>query len=79
MGTTGDSTRHLKTLWKGAKPWQWKTLKYGHSQPLGYRTYRKNRHLWQLHLTPIHVARDNARWEFGVCLGKRTLFVLSHS
>ncbi|MFI8191367.1 hypothetical protein ACIF8T_21530 [Streptomyces sp. NPDC085946] len=78
MSTTADSTRHLGTVWRGEKPWHWKALKVGHVQPRGYRTYWRTRRLWQLHLTPIHIARDNSQWEIGVCLGKRTLFLLSH-
>lgn len=79
MSTTAESTRLIKTVWHGEKPWQWKALKIGHVQPRGYRTYWRNRWLWQLHLTPIHVARDNGQWEIGVCFAKRTLFLLSHS
>jgi hypothetical protein len=79
MSTTADSTRHLKTVWRGEKPWQWKALKVGHVQPRGYRTYWRSRWLWQFHLTPIHIARDNSTWEIGVCFGKRTFFLLLHS
>jgi len=78
MSTTADSTRHLGTIWRGEKPWHWKALKVGHVQPFGYRTYWRSRWLWQLHLTPVHVARDNSQWEIGVCFGKRTFFLLSH-
>jgi hypothetical protein len=78
MSTTGDSTRHLRTVWRGEKPWEWKALYVGHVQPRGYRTYKRSKWLWQIHLTPVHVARDNGKWEVGVCFGKRTFFLLSH-
>jgi hypothetical protein len=78
VSTTADSTRHLGTVWRGEKPWHWKALKVGHAQPRGYRTYFSSRWHWQLHLTPIHIARDNSQWEIGLCLGKRTIFLLSH-
>ncbi|MEU3613508.1 hypothetical protein ABZ725_14490 [Streptomyces sp. NPDC006872] len=78
MSTTADSTRHLGTVWRGEKPWHWKALKTGHVQPLGYRTHYSSRWHWQFHLTPIHIARDNNSWEIGLCLGKRTLFLLTH-
>ncbi|MFE7727386.1 hypothetical protein ACFU5D_16525 [Streptomyces anthocyanicus] len=78
MSTTADSTRLIKTVWRGEKPSHWKALKTGHVQPFGYRTYWRSRWLWQLHLTPIHIARDNSQWEIGLCLGKRTIFLLTH-
>jgi hypothetical protein len=78
VSTTADSTRLIKTVWRGEKPWHWKALKVGHVQPHGYRTYRRSRWLWQFHLTPVHVARDNSTWKIGLCFGKRTIFLLSH-
>ncbi|MEX3099536.1 MULTISPECIES: hypothetical protein [unclassified Streptomyces] len=79
MSTTADSTRYLKTVWRGEKPWERKALYVGHVQPRGYRTYWRSRWLWQLHLTPVHLHRDCGRWEIGVCFGKRTFFLKSHS
>ncbi|MFD6025689.1 hypothetical protein [Streptomyces griseoluteus] len=79
MSTTADSTRHLGTVWRGKKPWHWKALYLGDVQPRGYRTYWRSRWLWQFHLTPIHAARDNDKWEVGICFGRRTLFLLSHN
>jgi hypothetical protein len=78
MSTTAESTRHLKTIWRGDKAWHWKALYLGHVQSRGYRTYRHSRWLWQIHITPVHIARDNSKWEIGVCFGKRTFFLLSH-
>lgn len=78
MSTTAATTRHLATLHRGAEAWHWAALKVGHVQPPGYRNYRHSRWYFQLHVTPVHVARYVNTWEFGVCLGKRTLFVLRH-
>ncbi|MER7053469.1 hypothetical protein [Streptomyces sp. NPDC000351] len=78
MSTTADSTRLIKTVWRGEEPWHWKALYKGHVQPPGYRNYWTDRHHWQLHLTPIHVERDWDKWEIGLCLGKRTAFLKTH-
>lgn len=78
MSTTADSTRHIRTLRRGAKPWHWTALYIGHVQPRGHRTYWRNRHIWQLHLTPIHLHRHGSRWEIGLCWGRRTVYVLRH-
>jgi len=78
VSTTADSTRLIKTVWRGDKPWHWKALKAGHVQPRGYRTYWRSRWLWQFHVTPIHIARDNSQSEIGLCFGKRTIFLLTH-
>lgn len=78
LPTTADTTRHISTVWKGEKPWHWKALYRGHSQPRGYRSYWHNRHRWQLHLTPIHLSRDGEKWTAGLCFGKRTIYLASH-
>lgn len=78
MSTTADTTRHLGTVWRGSKPWDWKALYVGHAQPRGYRTRWTDRHRWQLHLTPIHIERDWDKWEIGLCFGKRTVFLKTH-
>ncbi|MER5694939.1 hypothetical protein ACWDBO_31515 [Streptomyces mirabilis] len=78
MSTTADTTRHLRTVWRGEKPWHWNAIYTGHAQPRGYRTYRKSRWLWQFHVTPVHIARDNSRWEIGLCFGRRTVYLLRH-
>lgn len=78
MSTTAASTRPLRIIWRGKEPGEWKALYLGHVQPRGYRTYRRSRWLWQFHVTPFHIARDNTKREFGVCFGKRTFFLLSH-
>jgi hypothetical protein len=78
MSTTADSTRHLRTIWRGEKPWDWAALLVGHVQPRGYRTYWRHRRFWQLHLTPVHLHRDGARWEAGLCFGKRTIYIKRH-
>lgn len=78
MSTTAASTRHLKTLWRGEKCWEWLALYVGHVQPLGYRTYWKHRRFWQWHVTPLHLHRDGGKWEAGLCLGKRTIYLKRH-
>lgn len=80
MTTTAATTRHLATLWQGTKPWHWTALKYGHAQTVGYRNHVRYRRyqFWQLHITPIHIGRHGDKWEYGICLGKRTLYVLRH-
>ncbi|MGC5019031.1 hypothetical protein [Micromonospora sp. DT47] len=78
MSTTAASTRHLHTIYRGEKPWDWAALYVGHVQPRGFRTYWRNRYRWQLHLTPIHFHRDGEKWEVGVCLGRRTVYVKRH-
>lgn len=78
MSTTADSTRYLKTVWRGEKCWEWKALYVGHAQPFGYRTYWRSKFFWQLHLTPVHVHRDGQKWEIGVCFGKRTFYLKIH-
>lgn len=76
--TTADSTRHLKTVWRGEKSWHWKAIYIGHVQPLGRRTFWRDRFMWQLHLTPIHVGRAGDTWTAGFCFGKRTAYLYSH-
>lgn len=78
LTTTADTTRHLRTVWRGEKAWQWKALYAGHVQPIGYRNYRHDRWRWQLHLTPLHISRDGAKWTLGLCFGKRTVYLYSH-
>lgn len=78
MNTTADSTRHLKTIWRGEKSWHWKALYVGHVQRLGMRTFRRSPFFWQLHVTPLHLSRDGDKWTAGLCLGKRTVFLYSH-
>jgi hypothetical protein len=78
MSTTATTTRHLRILWRGEKPWHWLALMIGHVQPLGYRTYIQSRFLWQFHVTPIHLYRDSSGWEAGLCLGKRTIYLRRH-
>lgn len=79
MNTTADSTRYLRTLWRGDKPWHWLALYVGHVQPLGYRNRWHSRWRWQFHLTPIHVSRDGSKWTAGLCFGRRTIFVFKHA
>lgn len=78
MSTTAATTRHLRTVYRGEKPWDWAALYRGHVQPRGYRTYWRGRHFWQLHLTPVHLHRDGGKWEAGICWGRRTLYVKRH-
>lgn len=79
MTTTGETTRHLWTIRQGDPAWHWSGLFVGHvGRPIGRRSFWSSRHLFQLHVTPLHVARANTTWEYGLCLGKRTLYVLRH-
>lgn len=82
MSFTAAAHRHLRTLWKHPTiAWHWTTLNYGHAQAHGVTRrwcYRSARRLWQLHWTPIHVARDGAKWTYGLCLGRRTVYVMRH-
>jgi hypothetical protein len=78
VSTTGVSTRHLRTLYQGEPCWNWTSLYVGHVQPRGYRNYWHDRRRWQFHLTPVHFERHHECWEFGVCWGRRTLFVKRH-
>lgn len=78
MSTTADSTRRISRVWKGSSPGRWAAFHIGHSQPRGFRTYRRGRFLWQFHVTPLHLYRDKSSREFGVCFGKRTLFLMVH-
>lgn len=78
MNTTAATTRHLRTLWRGERPWHWLALYVGHVQPRGYRTFWRGRWFWQWHLTPLHFSRDTTGWTAGLCLGRRTLFVYRH-
>ncbi len=77
-GATADTTRHIKTVWRGDKPWHWKAIYTGHAQPLGYRNYWRSRHNWRLHLTPVCAARYGAKWTLGLCFGKRMIWLESH-
>jgi hypothetical protein len=73
-----QGSRHLWTFWRGRKPWQWAVLMYGHAQPTrfylgeGPWRYRPIR----FRLTPIYFERWGDRLEIGLCLGKRTLYVM---
>lgn len=76
-----EGHRVLARLWQGDRPWKWATLCYGRSQPnsrfvLGAGPWRYQ--LIRLHLTPIHFERWNNSTEIGLCLGRRTLYVLKH-
>lgn len=77
MTVTAESHKHYGTLWRGANAWDWAALKSGR---LG--TTKKNiwrcRYDWQLHFTPIHVARYGKQWVFGLCLGRRVVYVQIH-
>lgn len=76
--TTAATTRFRRRIYQGEPDWNWAALYTGCVQPRGYRTYRRSRWLWQFHLTPVHVHRDNASWEAGLCWGRRTVYVLRH-
>lgn len=82
MTFTAAGHRHLRTLWKHPTiAWHWTTLNYGHAQPNqhGRWCYRMPRRLgFQFHVTPIHVSRDGSKWHGGLCLGRRTVYVLRH-
>jgi len=78
MDTTADTTRHLATIWRGDKSWQWKAIFVGHAQPFGHRNYWRSSRNWRLHFTPIYASRDWSKWAIGLCLGKRTIYLYSH-
>lgn len=75
--TTAASTRHLHTLYQGDPCRKWAALYYGH-QPRPRRPYRRSGRFLHIHLTPIHFARDRCNVEFGLCWGRRTVYVLRH-
>lgn len=82
MSFTAAGHRHLRTLWKSKTVcWHWTSLNLGHAQPNqhGRWCYRvPSSRMWQFHVTPIHVSRDGSKWLVGLCLGKRTIYVLRH-
>lgn len=84
MSFTAAHHRFICGLWKSKTvPWHWTSLNYGHAQPNQYGkwTYASPRPLmrmWQLHCTPIHLSRDGDKLYYGLCLGRRTLYVLRH-
>lgn len=78
QSTTADTTRHLRTVWRGQKAWHWKALYIGHAQPRGYRNFFRNRRIWRFHLTPLCASRDGQKWTIGLCWGKRTVYLYAH-
>lgn len=78
MSMAAEGHRHLATVRRGEKAWEWTALAYGHVQPIGYRNHHRGRRFWQIHITPIHIERDGAKWEIGICFGKRTLYLRVH-
>ena len=82
MSFTAAGHRHLRTLWKSKTvAWHWTALNLGHAQPNqhGRWCYRVARiRMWQFHLTPLHLSRDGDKRYFGLCFGKRTIYVMRH-
>lgn len=90
MTVRAEGARHIKTLWRGDKPWHWVALKsgrtcYAHRWHLykGYgpalQSWRAWRAwTWHLHLTPLHVERDSSSSELGVCFGEHTVYLVRH-
>jgi hypothetical protein len=81
MAMQAEGARHLTVLWQdGERPWRWWALNYGHAQPgrfvllPGPWRYRPIR----FHLTPIHFERWAGVLEIGLCLGRRTLYLMRH-
>ncbi len=81
MAIKAEGARHLMTLHQRRdRPWVWWALRYGHAQPrrfylgAGPWRYRPIR----FHLTPVHFERWAGTVEVGVCLGRRTLYVVRH-
>lgn len=79
-----EGARHLSMIWQSRERcWEWWALKYGHAQgavdlargrPWG-PWWRRN---FTFHVTPIHISRWSGELEIGVCLGRRTLYVMRH-
>lgn len=80
MTMQAKGSRHIAVLWRGAMPWQWVALKYGHAQP---RRFYLGEGPWRyrpirFRLTPIYFERWGDVLEVGLCLGKRVLYVMRH-
>lgn len=74
-----EGARHIRTFHQDpVTPWHWWALRYGISQPRGYRNRWHNRRMFRLHFTPIYLERWGSTIEFGFCLGRRTLYVVRH-
>lgn len=77
MAMRALGARHLATLWQSKRrSWEWWALLYGHAQP--NRFVWLDRYRWRFHLTPVHAERWGDVWEIGLCLGRRTLYVMRH-
>lgn len=80
MTMQAKGSRHLAMLWRGDKPWRWVALKYGHAQPVrfylgdGPWRYRPIR----FRVTPVYFERWGDMLEVGLCVGKRTVYVMRH-
>jgi hypothetical protein len=75
---TAATAKRRASVWRGEKPWHWAAIYTGHVQPRGYRNYWHDRRRWQLHVTPLHVSRDGAKWSVGLCFGARTVLLHVH-
>lgn len=81
MSVQAAHARHLAMLWQSKdRAWEWWALKYGWAQPirfcLGPGPWRYR--YFRFHLTPIHLERWGSAIEIGLCLGKRTLYLMRH-
>lgn len=83
MSFTAAGHKHLARLWQSkTTPWRWVVLALGTAQRHGVTgrwCYSPPvPHLWQFHVTPIHVSREPNSWSFGLCWGARTVYVKTH-
>jgi hypothetical protein len=83
MTMQAKGARHLATLWQSKERcWEWWALKYGKAQPSPIH-WRTGTGPWRyrpiiFHFTPFHFERWAGAMEIGLCLGKRTLYLVRH-
>lgn len=79
MSIRAEGARHLATPHQSKERcWEWWALKYGHAQPVHWFARSKTQRALRIHLTPIHFERWGNTVEIGLCLGRRTLYVMRH-
>lgn len=83
MTMQANRHRHLGTFFKNReRPWEWWALGYGWAQPkrfaIGQRIGPWYRWPVRFHLTPIHFEHWANTLEIGICIGKRTLYLMRH-
>ena len=93
MTMRARDAKHIRTLWQDKDvPWHWAALKSGHNARRGRFQFDRGRmadgrpypirywRVWRfyLHLTPIHVEHWSNSLEVGLCVGRRTVYVMRH-